>query len=154
MRGLVQRVREAAVTSAPSADAFEDVAEETGRIGRGILLLVGVTHDDDQAAARRLAEKSFNLRIFPDPAGAMNASCADIGGEVLVVPQFTLYGETRRGRRPSFVEAAGPAHAEELVDRVVAELRSLGAVVASGRFRTHMRVSLVNDGPVTLMLET
>lgn len=150
MRALVQRVSEAAVTSAPSPD---DPGVETGRIGRGLVALVGVTHADTDAVAERLADKLWHLRVFPDEAGAMNRSCADIGGAVLVVSQFTLYGDTRKGRRPSYVAAAPPEHAEPLVDAVVARLRALGAPVATGRFRTHMQVSLVNEGPVTLLVE-
>lgn len=151
MRGLVQRVTSAAVTSAPTPD---DPAEETGRIELGVVVLVGVTHDDDDGAARRLADKVWNLRIFRDEAGAMNASCADVRGEVLVIPQFTLYGDTRKGRRPSFVAAADPQIAAGLVDAVADRLRELGATVATGRFRTHMQVTLTNDGPVTLLVET
>ncbi len=126
---------------------------ETGRIGPGLVLLVGVAADDDLASASKLAEKVWNLRIFGDETGAMNRSCADVGGGVLVVSQFTLLGDTRKGRRPSFVTAARPEHAEPLVDAVVDRLRELGAQVATGVFRTHMEVSLVNDGPVTLLLE-
>ncbi len=151
MRGLVQRVTSASVTSAPTP---EDPAEETGRIGAGIVVLVGVTHDDEVAAAHRLADKIWHLRIFRDADGAMNASCADVGGAVLVIPQFTLYGDARKGRRPSFVAAAAPETAEQLVDAVVGRFAEHGAMVATGRFRTHMRVSLVNDGPVTLLIET
>jgi D-aminoacyl-tRNA deacylase len=150
VRALVQRVSEAAVTCAPTPD---DPAEETGRIGRGLVALVGVTHDDDAATARRLADKLWHLRVFPDEAGAMNRSCAEVGGGVLVVSQFTLYGETTKGRRPSYLAAARPDHAEPLVGATVARLRELGAPVATGRFRTHMRVALVNDGPGTLLLE-
>lgn len=150
MRALVQRVTSASVTS--RADD-EDVAREVGRIGPGLVVLVGVTHDDDEAAARKLAEKVWHLRVFADEAGAMNRSCADVGGGVLVVSQFTLYGDARKGRRPSYVAAARPEHAEPLVDAVVAHLRGLGAEVATGRFRTHMAVELVNDGPVTLSVE-
>lgn len=144
MRGLVQRVSSASVTSngAPC-----------GQIGPGIVLLVGVTHDDDEAAATRLAEKVWHLRIMADDDGVMNLSVADTGGEVLVVSQFTLYGDTRRGRRPSWVDAARPDHAEPLVDAVAARLRDLGATVATGVFRTDMQVTLTNDGPVTLMLD-
>lgn len=144
MRALVQRVSSAAVSS----DGVE-----TGRIGNGLVALVGVTHDDDAAAARRLADKVHTLRIFADPQGDMNLSCADVGAAVLVVSQFTLYGDTRKGRRPSFRAAAPPEQAEELVDQVVARLQERGATVATGRFRTHMEVSLVNDGPVTLLVE-
>lgn len=149
MRVLVQRVSSAAVTSTPEGG----VAEETGRIGRGLVALVGVTHDDDEATAVKLADKLWHLRVFPDDDGAMNRSCADVAGEVLVVSQFTLYGDARKGRRPSFVAAARPEHAEPIVDHLVARLQVLGASVATGRFRTHMDVALVNDGPVTLLLE-
>lgn len=151
MRALVQRVREAAVTAAPTR---HDPAVEVGRIGPGLVVLVGVTHDDDEPTAHRLADKVWNLRILPDEDDAMNRSCAEQGGAVLVVSQFTLYGDARRGRRPSYVAAARPEHAEPLVEAVVARLRGHGAEVATGRFRTHMEVSLVNDGPVTLLLET
>jgi D-aminoacyl-tRNA deacylase len=144
VRALVQRVSEASVTS-------EGV--ETGRVGRGLVALVGATHADDPATARRLADKVANLRVFPDDDGAMNRSCLDVGGSVLVVSQFTLYGDTRKGRRPSFVAAAPPEVAEPLVDEVIAHLRAAGLEVATGVFRTHMDVALVNDGPVTLMVE-
>ena len=150
MRALVQRVLEATVTSAPERGG---TAEITGHIGPGLVVFVGVTHDDDHATATKLADKLWNLRIFPDAVDAMNASCADVGGEVLVVSQFTLYGDARTGRRPSYLAAARPEHAEPLVEAVEARLRDLGATVAAGRFRTHMEVALVNDGPVTLFLE-
>ncbi|NIR39044.1 MAG: D-tyrosyl-tRNA(Tyr) deacylase [Actinobacteria bacterium] len=145
MRGLVQRVSRAEVTVA---------GEVTGEIGPGILLLVGVTHDDTDADASKLAEKVWNLRIFDDEDGVMNRSAADTGGAVLVVSQFTLYGDTRRGRRPGYSAAARPDQAERLVDRVVEELRARGAEVATGRFRAEMAVESVNDGPVTLWIET
>jgi D-aminoacyl-tRNA deacylase len=144
VRALVQRVSSASVV----ADG-----QETGRIGQGLVALVGVTHDDDEATAHRLADKLWHLRIFPDDAGDMNRSCADVGGAILVVSQFTLYGDARKGRRPSFVAAARPEQAAPLVDAVAARLRDLGATVATGRFRADMQVSLVNDGPVTLLLE-
>jgi D-aminoacyl-tRNA deacylase len=128
--------------------------ELVGAIGRGLCVFVGVTHGDDDAAARKLADKVWRLRVFDDADGQMNLAASDIGGEVLVVSQFTLYGDTRKGRRPSWLDAARPAHAEPLIDLVVAELRELGATVATGRFRTDMGVELVNDGPVTLLLET
>ena len=132
--------------------------DRVGAIGAGLCVLVGVTHDDDETAADRLADKIWHLRVLDDADGVMNVSLAGryAGGdpaEVLVVSQFTLYGNTDKGRRPSWVAAARPEHAEPLVERVVDELRGLGAVVATGRFRTEMRVEIVNDGPVTLMIE-
>jgi D-tyrosyl-tRNA(Tyr) deacylase len=144
MRAVVQRVTGASVT------VDDDVV---GRIGRGICVFVGVHHDDGPAVAARLADKLWQLRIFPDEHGAMNRSAADEGLDVLVVSQFTLYGDARKGRRPSFVAAAAPEIAEPLVDAVVAELRARGATVATGRFRAEMAVELVNDGPVTILLE-
>lgn len=144
MRALVQRVTRASVKSE---------GELVGAIGPGICILVGVTHDDDAAKVRKLASKLWNLRIFDDENGLMNRSVADIGGEILVVSQFTLYGDTSGGRRPSWTAAARPELAEPLVDAVVAELRVLGATVATGRFRTTMAVELVNDGPVTVMVD-
>jgi D-aminoacyl-tRNA deacylase len=144
MRGLVQRVTQASVT----------VGDEiVGSIGRGLCVLVGVTHDDTEATARKLADKIWGLRIFDDDNGVMNRSIADSGGEVLIVSQFTLYGDTNGGRRPSWINAARPEHAEPLVQAVVDQLRTSGATVATGRFRTEMLVSLVNAGPVTVMLE-
>jgi D-aminoacyl-tRNA deacylase len=122
-------------------------------IGPGLCVLVGVTHDDAEETAHRLAAKLWHLRVFDDDAGVMNRSLADVGGAALVVSQFTLYGDTSRGRRPSWVAAARPEQAEPLVEAVVAELRRLGAQVATGRFRAEMRVALVNDGPVTLVLD-
>lgn len=148
MRGLVQRVIRASV-SVRTDGSYDTV----GEIGQGLVVLVGVTHDDDERSAETLATKVWNLRIMDDDDGVMNRSLADVGGEVLVVSQFTLYGDTTRGRRPSWIAAARPEHAEPLVDRVVDELRRLGATVATGRFRTDMRVELVNDGPVTVMVE-
>jgi len=144
MRALVQRVVRAHVTSDGT---------EVGRIGAGLVVLVGVTHDDDESGARRLADKVHNLRVFDDEDGQMNLSASDLGLDLLVVSQFTLYGDTRKGRRPSFVAAARPEVAEPLVDAVVARLRAVGATVATGRFRTHMEVHLVNDGPVTCSIE-
>lgn len=153
MRGLVQRVARAAVDSR-SDGAWERV----GEIGAGLCLLVGATHDDTEREADQLADKVWHLRVLDDDAGVMNVSLAarHEAGEpasVLVVSQFTLYGSTDKGRRPSWTDAARPEHAEPLVDRVVARLREHGAQVATGRFRTEMRVEIVNDGPVTLMLE-
>jgi D-tyrosyl-tRNA(Tyr) deacylase len=150
MRALVQRVITATVTTRPSPDAGWTVA---GTIGAGLCVFVGVTHTDGPAEANKLADKLWGLRIFDDDAGVMNRSVADVGGSLLVVSQFTLYGDTAKGRRPSWIAAARPDHAEPLVDRVVDHLGSLGAVVETGRFRTDMRVELVNDGPVTLMLD-
>lgn len=122
--------------------------EAVGRIGRGLCAFVGVTHDDTPEAARKLADKLRNLRVFDD------RSVADIGGEVLVVSQFTLYGDTSRGRRPSWSAAAPGEEAEPLVGAVVEELRRLGVTVATGRFGAAMTVDLANDGPVTLIVET
>lgn len=150
MRALVQRVIRAEVTSRPSPD---DEWEVTGTIGPGLCVLVGATHTDTVTDADRLADKLWGLRIFDDEQGVMNLSVADTGGSLLVVSQFTLYGDTAKGRRPSWIDAARPEVAEPLVDRVVDSLRSLGATVGTGRFRTDMRVELVNDGPVTLMLD-
>jgi D-aminoacyl-tRNA deacylase len=144
MRALVQRVSRAAVSVE---------GDVVGAIGRGLCVFVGATHTDTDSAAARLAAKVWNLRVMPDEASVMNRSVADAGGEVLVVSQFTLYGDTSGGRRPSWIAAARPEQAEPLVERVVTELRSLGAVVATGRFRTVMQVELVNDGPVTLWIE-
>jgi D-tyrosyl-tRNA(Tyr) deacylase len=144
MRGLVQRVTEASVT----------VGDEiVGAIGPGLCVLVGVTHDDTEAKARKLADKIWGLRIVDDDKGVMNRSIAESGGEVLIVSQFTLYGDTSAGRRPSWIKAARPEQAEPLVEVVVDQLRACGATVATGRFRTEMHVSLINDGPVTVLLE-
>ncbi|MGH9209906.1 MAG: D-aminoacyl-tRNA deacylase [Acidimicrobiales bacterium] len=144
MRAVVQRVRRASVT----VDG-----ETIGAIDRGLLALVGVTHDDDPAVATKLATKLAHLRVLDDDDGVMNRSVLDTGGAVLVVSQFTLYGDTSRGRRPSWIAAARPEHAEPLVDAVCDEMRRLGVPVATGRFRATMDVELVNDGPVTLLLE-
>ena len=144
MRSLVQRVSRAAVTV---------TGELVGTIGPGLCAFVGVTHTDGPTEAVKLAQRVWNLRIFDDDAGVMNRSVADTTGAVLVVSQFTLYGDTRRGRRPSWIAAAPPEHAEPLVSAVVDELRRLGAQVATGRFRADMAVELVNDGPVTIWLE-
>ena len=144
MKALVQRVERAQVT----VDG-----ETVGRIGPGLLVLVGVTHDDHPDSADRLAGKVVKLRIFDDTEGRMNLSVADVGGEILVISQFTLYADTAKGNRPSYVDAARPEVAEPLVDRVVDHLRQLGVKVETGRFRTEMKVELVNDGPVTIALE-
>jgi D-tyrosyl-tRNA(Tyr) deacylase len=146
VRALVQRVTGARVRVG---------GEVVGEIGPGLCVLVGVTHDDTEAAAARLAEKVWHLRLFDDDTGVMNLPVAAItDGEALVVSQFTLYGDTRRGRRPSWTAAAPPGQAEPLVEAFVAALRGLGATVATGRFGAHMSVELVNDGPVTLMIES
>jgi D-tyrosyl-tRNA(Tyr) deacylase len=144
MRAVVQRVTRAKVTVGD---------EEVGAIGPGVCALVGVTHDDDEDRAERLAEKLWNLRILDDEDGVMNRSPADLGAPLLVVSQFTLYGDTSRGRRPSWIAAARPEQAEPLIDALVAGLRRRGAQVATGRFRAEMAVALVNDGPVTVILE-
>jgi D-tyrosyl-tRNA(Tyr) deacylase len=144
MRAVVQRVTSASVT----VDG-----EVLGEIGPGLCVLVGVTHDDDAATAAKLAEKVWHLRILDDDDGVMNRSAADAVAPLLVISQFTLYGDTAKGRRPSWLAAARPEHAEPLVAAVVARLETLGAVVATGRFRADMAVALVNDGPVTLILE-
>lgn len=145
MRAVVQRVSSASVR----------VAEETvGEIAAGVLVLVGVTHEDTPADARAVAAKISGLRIFADQEKRMNLSLLDTGGEALVVSQFTLYGDLRKGRRPSFIKAARPEAARGLVEEVVAELRQKGITVATGRFGAMMEVSLVNDGPVTLLVET
>jgi D-tyrosyl-tRNA(Tyr) deacylase len=129
------------------------VGEVVGEIGQGLCVLVGVTHDDTADHARKLADKIWNLRVMDDDAGVMNRSVADTTGNVLVVSQFTLYGDTSAGRRPSWIAAARPEHAEPLVQAVVDRLRALGATVATGRFRTEMVVDIQNDGPVTVMIE-
>jgi len=144
MRAVVQRVERASVT----VDG-----EKVGEIGAGLCVLVGVTHDDTEAAARKLADKLWNLRIMADDDGVMNRSVADTTRAVLVVSQFTLYGDTSGGRRPSWISAARPEQAEPLVVVVVERLRELGATVATGRFRADMAVELVNDGPVTVLVE-
>ncbi len=145
MRAVIQRVTEASVTVA---------GHTVGAVGRGLCALVGVTHDDDTKVAAQLARRIWTLRIFDDAEGRTNLSAEDVGAAVLVVSQFTLYADTSRGRRPSFVAAAGPEHAEGLVEAVVDELRGLGAEVATGVFRASMQVRLVNDGPFTVVLDT
>lgn len=127
--------------------------EVIGEIDRGVLVFVGVTHDDSPEHAAKIADKVANLRIFTDEDDKMNLSVLDVGGSALVVSQFTLYGDTRKGRRPAYVEAARPEVAEPLCDRVVECMRDLGVPVETGRFRADMRVELVNDGPVTLSIE-
>jgi D-aminoacyl-tRNA deacylase len=148
MRGLVQRVREAYVVVINGDDR-----NEVGRVGAGLCVLVGVTHSDTEAHAKKLAEKIWHLRVMDDAAGVMNCSVAETSREVLLVSQFTLYGDTTGGRRPSWIAAARPEHAEPLVAACADHLRALGAIVATGRFRTDMEVVIVNDGPVTVMVE-
>ncbi|CUS05946.1 D-tyrosyl-tRNA(Tyr) deacylase [Candidatus Promineifilum breve] len=144
MRALIQRVSRGAVSVG---------GRVVGRIGRGFVVLVGVTHGDGRAEAEWLAAKIAGLRVFDDEAGKMNRGLADVGGEILVVSQFTLYGDARKGRRPSFTEAAVPEQAEPLVDYLVQLLRDGGFTVATGVFGAHMDVEIHNDGPVTLWLE-
>ncbi len=145
MRAVIQRVSSASVTVAGVL---------VGAIERGFLVLVGVTHSDGRAEVEWLARKIAGLRIFEDEAGKMNLGLTDIGGAVLVVSQFTLYGDARKGRRPSFTDAARPEQAEPLIDYLVEQLRGEGLAVATGQFRAEMQVALVNDGPVTLWIET
>lgn len=144
MRAVVQRVTRARV----SVDG-----EDIGTIGAGLCVLIAVTHADTGAIAAQMAAKLWGIRIMADAQGAMNRSVGETTGEILIVSQFTLYGDTRRGRRPSWSGAARPEAAEPLVDAVVDELRRLGAQVATGRFGANMAVELVNDGPVTLIVE-
>lgn len=144
MRVVLQRVSRASVTV--------DGAPVSG-IGAGLLLLVGVGQDDSQDEPRRLADKIATLRIFSDAAGKMNLALADVGGEVLVVSQFTLYGDVRGGRRPSWTRAAEPGIAAERVEELATSLEARGLVVRRGVFGAHMEVELLNDGPVTLILD-
>ncbi|HEX9889811.1 MAG TPA: D-aminoacyl-tRNA deacylase [Nitriliruptorales bacterium] len=144
MRALVQRVSRAQVT-------VDD--EVVGRIGAGLCVFVGVTHEDTPEQADRLADKVWHLRMLPDDDGVPNRSAAETGAPLLVVAQFTLYADTRKGRRPSYLDAARPEQAQPLIDRVVQRLTQLGATVATGRFQAHMHVSLTNDGPFTLQIE-
>ena len=144
MRVLLQRVNQASVTID---------GRVAGSIGRGFCLLVGFTHGDVPERAEWMAEKIAGLRLFSDPEGKMNLGLADVGGEVLVVSQFTLYGDAAKGRRPSFIDAARPETAIPLYQRFIAALRGHNLTVATGEFGAMMQVHLVNDGPVTLMLE-
>jgi len=144
MRALVQRVSQARV----SVDS-----EVVGEIQHGLLVLVGVGHEDDKLRAVALAKKVAHLRVFEDEHGKMNRSTLDVGGALLAVSQFTLYGDCTRGRRPSFVEAGRPEHAEPLFETFVEAVRAEGLTCETGRFRTHMEVELTNDGPVTLWVE-
>lgn len=145
MRGVVQRVQRAQV----SVDG-----EVVGRIDRGVLVLVGAAEGDTPADADQLALKVATLRLFEDAEGKTNLDLAAVSGAVLAVSQFTLLGDCRKGRRPSFIQAARPEVAEPLFDRFCDQVRAAGLVCETGRFRTHMAVELLNDGPVTLLLDT
>ena len=145
MRAVVQRVSESSVAVGP---------EVVGRIGRGLLVLLGVSKTDTEKESDYLAEKIVNLRIFEDEGGKLNRSLIEVGGEMLVVSQFTLLADCRKGRRPSFTEAAGPELATRLYERFVRQTASLGISVQTGRFQALMAVSLVNDGPVTLIIDS
>ena len=145
MRALVQRVAEASV---------EIDGTEVARTGRGLLILLGIAEDDEEADAEYLAPKIANLRIFADDANRFNLSALDVGADLLVVSQFTLYADTRRGRRPDFTRAALPDLAERLYEHTVVLLRSTGLNVATGRFQAYMQVKSQNDGPVTILLDS
>lgn len=145
MRAVVQRVSEASVTVE---------GEVVGRIGSGLMVLLGVAAGDAEAEARWMADKLVGLRIFEDDQGKMNRSLLDTGGGMLVVSQFTLLGDTRKGKRPSFIGAAPPEEANALYEHFCDLVREAGVEVATGRFRTEMRVALVNEGPVTLVVES
>jgi len=145
MRAVLQRVARAEV----SVDG-----DRVASIGRGYVVLLGVTHTDDETDARYIADKIASLRLFEDEAGKINLGITDIGGEVLVVSQFTLYADCRKGRRPSFTQAAPPEIAERLYQRVAEILREAGLPVQTGVFGAHMQVSLVNNGPVTILLDS
>ncbi len=143
--GLLQRVSRAEVRVGPAVVA---------RIDRGLLVLVGVERGDDEQRADRLLDRLLGYRVFPDPSGRMNLDLRDVGGGLLLVPQFTLAADTRKGRRPSFSGAATPEQGHRLFDYLLDRARGLGVAVCSGRFGADMQVSLVNDGPVTFWLET
>ena len=145
MRAVVQRVTRARVVID---------GETVGEVGRGLLVLLGVTHDDTAEAAAWLADKVVGLRIFNDADGKMNQGVADVGGGVLVVSQFTLYGDCQKGRRPSFIDAARPEVAVPLYEAFVNAVKALGVPAATGRFGAMMQVELVNDGPVTLIVDS
>ena len=145
MRAVIQRVTRASVT----VDG-----RVAGEIGAGLLVLLGVGRADNPESAAYLAEKISNLRIFSDEAGKMNLSLLDIGASALVVSQFTLYGATRGGRRPSYIQAAPPEEASRLYEEFVRSMRSLGVTVETGVFQAHMQVELLNDGPVTILLDS
>jgi D-tyrosyl-tRNA(Tyr) deacylase len=145
VKAVIQRVSRAAVSVA---------GEPVGRIGPGLCIFLGIGKDDSQSNADHLVEKIRHLRIFEDAQGKMNRSVEDVQQEILVVSQFTLYGDCRKGNRPSFSDAASPAQAEKLYEYFVRQLRGGGLTVATGQFQARMEVALTNDGPVTLILET
>ncbi len=145
MRAVVQRVLSASVAVS---------GQEVSRIGHGLVVLLGVARTDEPTDAAYVASKVHGLRVFGDDEGRMNRSVAEVGGEVLAVSQFTLFGDARRGRRPSFVEAAEPGRARELYDAFVRELRARAVSVAEGVFQADMKLSLVNDGPVTILVDS
>ena len=151
MRALIQRVTKASVTVRGKTTGEEETA---GEIGPGLVILLGVSKEDGESDARYLVEKIANLRIFADDENRFNRSALDVGAEFLVVSQFTLYADTRKGRRPDFNQAAGPEEAERLYEQTVQLFREAGITVATGRFGEHMQVALENDGPVTLMLDS
>ena len=157
MRAVVQRVSRAKVTiSAAGNDLIrgETSGEISGEIGPGLLILLGVAHEDTEVDATYLAEKISGLRIFEDSEGKMNRSVQDAGGSVLVVSQFTLYGDVRRGKRPSFDAAAPPEQARQLYEFFVERIRAAGLRCETGRFQETMQVELVNEGPVTILLDS
>ena len=145
MRCVVQRVTSSSVT-------VDGVV--SGRIDAGLMVLIGVSVDDTEADLKYMAEKVPNLRIFDDENGVMNRSVLDVGGSILAVSQFTLYGDARGGRRPSYIRAAKPDKADELYEKLIARWREKGIHVETGVFRTEMKVSLINDGPVTILLDS
>ena len=145
MKALLQRVTEASVSVAD---------EEIGRIGRGLVILVGVANGDTERDAQYLVEKAVNLRLFPDDEGRFNLSALDINGELLLVSQFTLLADTKKGRRPSFTEAATPSQAQELFELFVEKACATGLKVETGRFQQYMQVEIHNDGPVTILLDS
>jgi D-tyrosyl-tRNA(Tyr) deacylase len=149
MRAVVQRVSRAKVTVAGEVDS-----DITGEIGRGLLVLLGVGAGDTRAGADYLVDKTIGLRIFEDAGGKMNLSVAEVGGALLVVSQFTLYGDARRGKRPSFDAAAAPGQARELYEYFVEKVRAAGIRCQTGRFQEMMQVELVNEGPVTILLDS
>ena len=145
MKALLQRVRRASVSVE---------GQTIGSIGRGLVVLVGVATGDTEKDVQFLADKITNLRIFNDSEGKFNLSCVDVKGELLIISQFTLLGDARKGRRPSFVAAAPPDVAEQMFDSMVKQVQNSGLSVSTGKFRAHMIVEIINDGPVTIMLDS